>query len=182
MELRNELAEALLVLVPKGSKLDTIKGFRPCNVCVKLVNKVISNRIKLILIKILSPNQSSFISGRHSRGNVIICQEILHMPRYTKAKKAGIILKLDMEKAYDMMEWGFIEETLCDVNLLPSLVTMIMSLIRKSTCRLIWNGEATESIKPLRGLRQGDPLSPYLFVLFLERLSHWINKKVEDGV
>lgn len=57
-----------------------------------------------------------------------------------------------------------------------------MNIIRRSSCRLLWNGEVSEGIKPSRGLRQGDPLSLYLFVLCLERLGHWITSKVNEGV
>lgn len=182
--IREETLEALLVLVPKISKPSHIKDFRPialCNVNIKLVNKVIADRVKVLLREMINANQSSFIPGRQSLDNVIICQEIIHSLRHTKARKEGMILELDMEKAYDRMEWSFVEETLRGINLPGSLVSMIMSLIRRSSCRLIWNGEATDSIKPTRGLRQGDPLSPYIFILCLERLSQWVHMMVRNG-
>lgn len=92
------------------------------------------------------------------------------------------MIKLDMEKTYDRMEWAFVEENLRDASLPKKMISVIMKLIKKSSCRLFWNGEATDIIRPSRGLRQGDPLSPYIFVLCLQRLSQWIKGKVEQGV
>lgn len=68
-----------------------------------------------------------------------------------------MILKLDMEKAYDRLEWGFLAETLRDARLLDCLIRVVKSLIRQSHCKLLWNGELMDTIRSTRGLRQGDP-------------------------
>lgn len=84
------------------------------------------------------------------------------------------VFKFDLEKAYDKMSWPFIEESLKDADLPNKMIYAIMGIIRDIKCQLLWNGEITELIKPIRGQRQDDPLSPLIFVLCLERLSHWI--------
>lgn len=87
---------------------------------------------------------------------------------------------MDLEKAYDHLERAFVEETLRDVRL-PDVVGVIMRIVSSGYFRLLWNGEETYCIQLGRGLRQGDPLSPYLFVLCMERLGHWLWRKVEEG-
>lgn len=179
------MASALLVLIPKEEKPESIRSFRPfslCNICMKLVTKVIANQLKGILKDIISPSQVSFIIGRQSIDNVVVRQEIIHSFRYTKARRGtGMAVKIDLEKAYDRMERAFVEATLRDACLPMGMVNVIMSLIRQSHCNLIWNGELTDVIKSTRGLRQGDPLSPHIFVLCLECLSHWIQMRVNEG-
>lgn len=101
--------------------------------------------------------------------------------RFTKARKGAVVLKVDLDKAYDRIEWGFVEKTLEDARLPRKLVYVIMQIISSGSCRLIWNWEATDSIKPSRGLRQGDPLSPCIFVLCLERLGHLLQMTVNQG-
>lgn len=83
-----------------------------------------------------------------------------------------MIIKLDLEKAYDRIEWSFVRDTLQDVGLPGNLIGAIMKCVTSGTCRLLWNGEETKTFKPSRRLRQGDPLSSFLFVLCLERFSH----------
>lgn len=179
-----EAAMATLVLIPKEPTPSSIRGFRPlslCNVSCKLVSKVIVNRLKAVMEGLISPCQASFVPGRQGLDNVIICQEFVHSLRFMKAKKGAAIIKVDLEKACDRLEWAFIQETLQDVGIPSKLIDVIMQLLNRGTCKLLWNGEETDVIKPSRGLRQGDPLSPYLFVLCLERLGHWLGKRVEDG-
>lgn len=93
-----------------------------------------------------------------------------------------MIPKLDLEKAYDGMDWSFLEETLINVGLPTGMINVIMGMLQKSSCRLLWNGEAMDRITPSRGLKKGGPLSPYLFVLCLEQLSQWIQRKVMEGL
>lgn len=91
-----------------------------------------------------------------------------------------MISKLDFEKAYEKMEWIFIEETLEDAGL-PHNISLPMKCIKSDSCRLLWNGEITNEIRRTRGLGQGDPLLSYIFVLCLERLAQWIREKAENG-
>lgn len=177
-------AEASLVLIPKEKYLTSMRGFRPlslCNVPLKIVSKIIVGRMKDSLRKLISSNQTSFVPGRSGIDNAIVCQELIHSSRYTKARKGAAIVKVDLEKAYDRIEWSFVKQTLEDAGAPSKLTGIIMDLVSSSSCRLIWNGELTDEITPSRGLRQGDPLSPYLFVLCMERLGHWLMKKVEEG-
>lgn len=81
-------------------------------------------------------------------------------------------------ESLQQIECHFIEDTSRDA-LIPD--KMIMSILHRISCRLLWNGESIDAIKPARGLRLGDPMSPYLFVLCMEWLSHWILRKMDEG-
>lgn len=89
-------------------------------------------------------------------------------------------IKIDLEKAYDRLKWEFVKDTLQDIGFPPSTIDLIWYCISTPSMRVLWNGEALEESVPTRGIRQGDPISPYLFVLCLERLFHLIDIAVED--
>lgn len=146
------------------------------------MTKMIVNRLNLMLSDLIATNQTSFTLSQQGIDNIVNGQELIQSLRYTKAKKDDMILKHELEKVYDRMEWSFVKETLRDAFLPPYLVDVIIGQTRRSICRFLWNGELTDSIKPSRGLKHGDPLSPYLFVLCTKRLSQWIKKKVDEGV
>ena len=89
------------------------------------------------------------------------------------------MLKLDLEKAYDQVNWDFLLETLEFFGFLSTILKLIRTCIYTTTLEVLWNGTRTEAFTLARGLRQGDPLSPYLFMLYLERLSMLIHQAVE---
>lgn len=92
-----------------------------------------------------------------------------------------MFLKLDLNKAYDKLEWPFTNETFSRLGVPSDLVDVIMLCVSSASFCVLWNGEAADSFNSTRGLQQGDPFSPYLFVLSLERLSHLIEEKVNEG-
>lgn len=119
--------------------------------------------------------------GRHITDNVVVCQELIHTLQRKMGRKGGMVLKIDLEKACDRLEWPFIEDTLLDVGLPVKMVNVIMKCVPSASFKLLWNSEGTDSVTQTRGMRQGDPLSPYLFVLCLEHLAHRIQQEVARG-
>lgn len=176
-----ETNDALLVLIAKVEKPERITQFRPislCNVLFKTITKTMVMRLKAVMPKLIGPAQASFIPGRLSTDNIVIVQEAVHSMRRKKGRKGWMLLKLDLEKVYDRIRWDFLEDTLRAVQLPEQWINWILQCVKCPKMNVLWNGEKTADFKPLRGLRQGDPLSPYIFVLCLERLCHQIELSV----
>ena len=173
--------DALLVLIAKVSKPERMSQFRPislCNVLFKIITKIMVIRLKKLMPKLIGPTQSSFIPGRLSVDNIVVVQEAVHSMRRKKGRKGWMLLKLDLEKPYDRVRWDFLEDTLKAARLPGAWVQWIMQCVTGPSMSVLWNGEKTDGFAPRRGLRQGDPLSPYLFVMCLERLCHQIDRAV----
>ncbi|XP_045831384.1 uncharacterized protein LOC123922735 [Trifolium pratense] len=118
-----------ICLIPKINNPTSPSDFRPislCNVTLKIITKTIANRIKTILPDIISPNQSAFIKGRLITDNTLIASEIFHYLSHTKRKAGFVGLKTDMAKAYDRIEWDFLEATLSIMGFPSTLVQTIM--------------------------------------------------------
>ena len=86
-------------------------------------------------------------------------------------------LKIDLEKAYDKLEWSFIKDMLIRINRMMDLIEIIISCVSTITTSILVNGDALEPIYPSRGIRQGDPLSPYLFIICMDYLGQLIEEK-----
>ncbi|XP_056690476.1 uncharacterized protein [Spinacia oleracea] len=142
--------------------------------------EVIANRLRSSLPKRISPNHNSFLPGRGTETNVIIANEVLHSMRARKGRRGWFILKLDLEKANDKLEWSFIRSSLMLYGLDESSVKIIMSCITSVSSSILVNGIPTDSFSPSRGIRQGDPLTPYIFIICMEVLSHMIHLAVQD--
>ncbi|KAL4340414.1 hypothetical protein GQ457_08G036540 [Hibiscus cannabinus] len=107
----------LLVLLPKVAMPVSMAQFRPislCPVCYKIISKILVNRLKPFLPTWVSDNQTSFVPGRLINDNIVIAHEIIHSMRRKSGKRGWMALKIDLEKAYDRVEWSFIDDTLAE--------------------------------------------------------------------
>lgn len=182
--LEEGINDTLIALIPKIDLPTNPSHFRPiglCNVIYKIITKTLANRIKPILRKLIGPEQSSFVPGRQISDNILIYQEALHSMRSRQGNKGHMILKIDLQKAYDRLDWNFIRNTLEEIGMNAKWVNNIMSCVETSKMKILWNGKQLEQIIPTRGIRQGDAISPYIFVLCMERLSHIIKEEVQQG-
>ncbi|XP_019177860.1 PREDICTED: uncharacterized protein LOC109173056 [Ipomoea nil] len=143
-----------------------------CNVVYKVLGKMLTNRLKGSLELVVSPSQSAFVPERLLTDNVIVAGEIGH---YLRRKTSGIVgwaaLKLDMAKAYNRMECAFLEGMLRVLGFDRGWVELLMLCVTTVKYTIQVNGEGVGTICPTRGIRQGDPLSPYLFIVCAEGLS-----------
>ena len=167
------LNRTLIALIPKIQSPDTLNNYRPislCNTVYKIITKIIVARLRSYLDKLISPHQIAFVPRRKGIDNAIIVQEIIHTLSRKKGKVGYMAIKIDLEKAYDKLEWSFIRDMLIRANLPADLIDIIMSCISTVSTSILFNGEALDPIYPSRGIRQGDPLSLYLFILCMEFL------------
>ena len=102
--------------------------------------------------------------------NAIIVQELIHSISRKKGAVGYMAIKLDFEKAYDKLEWSFVQERLMEINLPQDLIELIMSCVCSVSSSVLFNSGSLDPFFPSRGIRQGDPLSPYLFILCMEYL------------
>uniref|UniRef100_A0A2N9FQ21 Reverse transcriptase domain-containing protein n=1 Tax=Fagus sylvatica TaxID=28930 RepID=A0A2N9FQ21_FAGSY len=174
----------LVCLIPKVAKPESVHQFRPiglCNTLYKAVTKILVLRLKPILSNLIHPLQASFIPGRKASDNVIMVQEIIHSMSTSRSKVGNMALKIDLEKAYDRLEWSFIRHTLHFFNFPQAWIDLIMSCISSASLSILVNGERLEKFYPTRGIRQGDPLSPYIFILCMEYLACLIHEETIQG-
>jgi hypothetical protein len=153
--------QALIALLPKRMDAVEVKDFRPISLIhsvAKLVAKVLSARLAPHMPQIVGPHQSAFIRGRCLHDNFQLVQSTarkLHCLRMD-----AILRKLDITKAFDMVDWAFLLEVLSKLGFGNRWISIVCGLLGTASTRVMVNGVASALIYNQRGLRQGDPLSP----------------------
>ncbi|GKB36502.1 putative RNA-directed DNA polymerase, eukaryota, reverse transcriptase zinc-binding domain protein [Tanacetum coccineum] len=180
-KLLKELNHTIISLIPKVSTPAKITDYRPiscCNVLFKCISKIIANRIKEDLGDLVSINQSAFVPGRRISDNILLTQELMRN-YHRKRGPLRCAFKVDIQKAYDTVDWGFLRSILIGFGFHPTMVEWIMVCVSTTSYSVCINGDMYGWFNGKRGLRQGDPLSPYLFTLVMEILTLILQRRVQ---
>ncbi|GAU50953.1 hypothetical protein TSUD_411410 [Trifolium subterraneum] len=147
-----------------------------------MISKVLANRLKCCLDKCVSQEQSTFVKGRSILDNALIATEGIHaLMRKTKGRRGELTLKIDISKTYDKVDWGFLRGVMTRMGFTDVWIRWVMMCVSSVNYSVMMNSDRVGPISPGRGLRQGDPLSLYLFILVTECLTALIHQAVGRG-
>jgi hypothetical protein len=185
-ELSTTQREGIITCIPKGNKpKEFIKNWRPIsllNVVYKIGSSCVANRLKAFLPALISEDQTGFIKGRYMGDNIRLIYDLM---QYLEDKnQPGMLLSLDFEKAFDSLDWEFMFKVLRAFGFGEDFCHWIETFYKNTKSTVIVNGRTTPWLDISRGCRQGDPISPYLFVLAVEILAIMIreNKDIKGIV
>ena len=167
--LHHPLNSTFLSLIPKKDKPEILEDYRPislCNITYKVVIKIIAQRLKKVLSKIISKEQFKFLEDRQIHEAIGVAQEGLHSAKTKKAK--GAIFKIDLSKAFDKVSWIYL---LTHLGFNYAFIKWVFACITTASFVVLINGATSPFFHSERGLCQGCPLSPLLFLLVVEGLS-----------
>ena len=172
----------LVSLIPKVQNPTTVKEYRPiacCTVVYKIISKVLTNRLHGIIKSVICDSQAGFIPGRKIGDNIILAHELVKA--YTRKNVSPrSMLKIYLQKAYDSVEWPFLEQVMEGLGF-PDLFTQwVMKCVKTVNYTIVVNGQNTQRFDAAKGLRQGDPMSPFLFTLAMEYLSRLLKGLKEE--
>ncbi|GJS10955.1 hypothetical protein Tco_0367751 [Tanacetum coccineum] len=141
---------------------------------------IIANRIKECLKGLISPNQSAFVPGRRISDNILLTQELMHNYHLDRGTPR-CAFKVDIQKAYDTVDWEFLRMVLISFGFHNQMITWIMECVSTTSYSVCVNGDLHGYFKGKRGLRQGDPLSPYLFTLIMEVFTLMLKRRARES-
>ncbi|KAL9668655.1 hypothetical protein QQ045_006193 [Rhodiola kirilowii] len=175
----------LITLIPIQKGAVKVTDFRPISligVMAKVVSKAIVNRLQQFLDEVICPEQCAFLKHRLISDNILIAQELSHFINKSRSQsRIYASLKLDMAKAYDKMEWDFLDLIMKKLGFAELWVDRVLSFVRSARYCIRVNRDISDFFYPTRGLRQGDPLSPYLFIICTEWLSYTLKHYADLG-
>lgn len=176
------LNPSFISLIPKKPSPLTLEDYRPISLiggAYKIISKILAARLAKVIGGIVGQNQSAFIAGRNIMDGVIILNEA--MDEAKRCKIPRMCFKVDFAKAYDSISWKFLEDMLEGFNFDSKWRKWMKACVESATGSVLVNGSPTGEFKLKRGLRQGDPISPFLYLIVAEGLNMLVHRAVEMG-
>jgi hypothetical protein len=174
------LLSYFLTLVPKVKSPQCLGDFRPISLlgCIyKLLAKVLAARLASVIGPLIAETQSAFLKGRQLVDGVVVVNEVIDSAK--KNGKECLILKVDFEKAYDSVDWGFLDYMLRSFGFCDKWRAWMRACVCAGNMSVLVNGSPTSEINIKRGLKQGDPLAPLLFLLVAEGLGLLMRRAID---
>ncbi|CAN1818799.1 Transposon TX1 uncharacterized 149 kDa protein [Linum perenne] len=169
-----------IALIPRVQSPEIISQFRPISITnfrSKIISKILAKRLKPFVPDLISELQAAFTGNRTIQDNIVVVHEAVHrMKLRKKGNNFCFLLKVDMLKAYDRVSWDFLIATLRVMGFSETFVEWVRVMITSVRFNVLVNGSQSGYFRPTRGLRQGDPLSPFLFIVVSNVLSYLILK------
>ncbi|GJW05823.1 RNA-directed DNA polymerase, eukaryota [Tanacetum coccineum] len=173
---------SFIALIPKIPDANLVKDFRPICLLGSIIRfcEIWRHRLVVVLGDIVNEVQSAFIAGRQILDGPFILNEVLHW--CNKKKKKSLIFKVDFEKAYDSVRWDFLDDVLKKFGFGNKWCNWIQCCLKSSRGSILVNGSPTDEFQFFKGLKQGDPLSPFLFILIMESLHLSFQRVIDAGL
>ena len=170
-------------MIPKKKDAKGVNDYKPISMVgsiYKVIAKILSRRLREVLPHLVGDSQSTFVRGRQILGGALVTNEIVSWLK--KKKRSSVLLKLEFEKAYDTFDWASMDIVLKEMGLGAKCRQWINACIITPSISILFNGNPCKPFKMGRGLRQGDPMSPFLFVLMTELLNWLLMKALSLGL
>jgi hypothetical protein len=182
-KLTKGINSTFIALIPKVDNPQKLNDFRPISLVgsmYKILAKVLANRLKHVVGSVVSEVQSAFVKERQILDGMLVANEVVDDAR--KNQKELVLFKVDFEKAYDSVDWGYLDDVMCHMAFPALWRKWIKECVGTATASVLVNGSPTGEFLLERGLRQGDPLSPFLFLLASEGLSVMMRAVVHSNL
>jgi hypothetical protein len=169
-----------IALIPKVDNPQRLNDFRPISLVgslYKILAKVLANRLRLVIGKVISESQTAFVKDQQILDGILIANEAVDEARRTK--KELLLFKVDFEKAYDSVDWGYLDDVMGRMSFPTLWRKWMKACVCTAKASVLVNGSPTDEFPLERGLRQGNPLSPFLFLLAAEGLNVMMQALVE---